>query len=162
MLNLDLEDAADRKQVNKILKAWFANRVLETKEREDEHRNKRPFVVPGSWNDGTDSATVAPFPAPAPISSAEKDALKTRGFADADIFDMAPQRARAILENPNRTATSERFRVIGPTSAQCLICQRADGEVRLIKDVTRPGTRPEPLHPGCAPEWFKDDDEAPG
>jgi hypothetical protein len=49
MLDLDLEDEADRKQLKQILKTWFANHVLTTKEGQDDNRNKRMFVVPGAW-----------------------------------------------------------------------------------------------------------------
>jgi len=49
VLSLDLEDRADRKQVKQILKTWFANGVLTTKNRKDEKRRPRVYVVPGHW-----------------------------------------------------------------------------------------------------------------
>src|SRR5215831_5020150 len=59
MLDLDLEDEADRKQLNKILKTWFANRVLTTKEGQDDNRNRRMFVVPGAWADAEQGSPTA-------------------------------------------------------------------------------------------------------
>ena len=56
VLDLDLEDEADRKQVKNILKTWFANGVLAVKLEKDEGRHKRAYVVPGNWADeGCDS-----------------------------------------------------------------------------------------------------------
>jgi hypothetical protein len=51
VLDLDLDEEADNKQVKEILKAWFANGVLKTEDRKDEKRRPREFVVPGNWND---------------------------------------------------------------------------------------------------------------
>jgi AAA domain len=51
VLNLDLDDEADNKQVKEILKTWFANGVLATEKRKDEARRERVFVVPGHWVD---------------------------------------------------------------------------------------------------------------
>jgi hypothetical protein len=50
-LKLDSDDRGDRKKVSAILKTWFDNGVLATEEREDEHRHKKDFVIPGPWND---------------------------------------------------------------------------------------------------------------
>jgi hypothetical protein len=56
VLDLDLEDEADRKQVKDILKTWFANGVLAVKLEKDEARHERAYVVPGNWADeGCDS-----------------------------------------------------------------------------------------------------------
>jgi hypothetical protein len=51
VVGLDLDDEADRKQVNSMLKTWFGNGVLITKNAKDEHRKARPYVVPGNWNE---------------------------------------------------------------------------------------------------------------
>jgi AAA domain len=51
VLDLDLEDEADRKQVKDILKTWFANGVLAVKLEKDEARHERAYVVPGNWAD---------------------------------------------------------------------------------------------------------------
>jgi hypothetical protein len=56
VLELDLEDDADRKQIKEILKTWFGNGVLDTEKRQDEARHERTFVVPGNWNE--EAATV--------------------------------------------------------------------------------------------------------
>jgi|RhiMetdeSRZDD1v2_1073273.scaffolds.fasta_scaffold650222_3 hypothetical protein len=44
------QDKADRLTIKASLAAWFANGVLATKLRKDEHRNERVFVVPGDGN----------------------------------------------------------------------------------------------------------------
>jgi hypothetical protein len=49
VLDLDLEDEADRKQVKDILKTWFANGVLDVKPQKDGTRHERTYVVPGNW-----------------------------------------------------------------------------------------------------------------
>jgi hypothetical protein len=49
VLDLDLDDEADRKQVKDILKTWFANGVLEVKPQKDGTRHERAYVVPGNW-----------------------------------------------------------------------------------------------------------------
>jgi hypothetical protein len=55
VLGLDPSDEADKKQIKAILKKWFADGVLDTKERYDEQQRKnRPFVVPGNWNEQPD------------------------------------------------------------------------------------------------------------
>jgi hypothetical protein len=51
VLDLDLNDEADLKQVKNILKTWFANGVLDVKPRKDETRHERNYVVPGNWAD---------------------------------------------------------------------------------------------------------------
>jgi AAA domain/Bifunctional DNA primase/polymerase, N-terminal len=51
VLDLDLNDEADLKQVKNILKIWFANGVLDAKPRKDETRHERNYVVPGNWAD---------------------------------------------------------------------------------------------------------------
>lgn len=51
VLNLDLDDEADLKQVKNILKAWFANGVLDVKPQKDGTRHERNYVVPGNWAD---------------------------------------------------------------------------------------------------------------
>jgi hypothetical protein len=63
VLDLDPSDDADRKQIKAILKKWFANGVLDTKKRLDEHREMRPFVVPGNWNEApTEEQTAGAAP----------------------------------------------------------------------------------------------------
>jgi hypothetical protein len=42
---------AGRRRINKILKSWFAEGVLTTVTRMDEHRKEREFVVPGNWTE---------------------------------------------------------------------------------------------------------------
>jgi hypothetical protein len=44
VLDLDPSDEADKRQIKAILKKWFANGVLDTKERLDEKRMPRPFA----------------------------------------------------------------------------------------------------------------------
>jgi isoleucyl-tRNA synthetase len=51
VLNLDLDDEAERKQVKDVLKVWFANGVLEVKLRKDGTRHERNYVAPGNWAD---------------------------------------------------------------------------------------------------------------
>jgi hypothetical protein len=51
VLDLDLNDEADLKQMKNILKTWFANGVLDVKPRKDETRHERNYVVPGNWAD---------------------------------------------------------------------------------------------------------------
>lgn len=48
VLDLDLEDEADRKQVKDVLKVWFANGVLDVKPQKDGTRHERNYVVPGN------------------------------------------------------------------------------------------------------------------
>jgi hypothetical protein len=56
VLDLDLDDEADRRQVKDIIKTWFANGVLEVKPQKDGTRHERAYVVPGNWTDeGCDS-----------------------------------------------------------------------------------------------------------
>jgi len=96
---------------------------------------------------------------PAFITAAMKEELKRRGFSNDDIFAMTPQRAHDILADPNCTAATERYRVVGDAPAQtaCLICNRTDG-VKLIKDPRR-GGQAKPLHLlQCAGKWFESDD----
>jgi AAA domain len=46
-----LDTTKDRGLLNRILKTWFANGVLATEERFDNHRKPHLFVIPGSWNE---------------------------------------------------------------------------------------------------------------
>jgi len=51
---------------------------------------------------------------------------------------------------------SERFRTIGKApGSHCMHCHSADGEVLRIRDRWQTGSKPEPLHPECAPAWFR-------
>ena len=47
-LNLEPGDPGDRKRLNAILEAWFANGVLATERRKDKNRHEREYVVPGT------------------------------------------------------------------------------------------------------------------
>ena len=59
VLDLDPSDEADKRQIKAILKKWFANGVLDTKDRYDEQQRKnRPFVVPGNWNEAPAGETM--------------------------------------------------------------------------------------------------------
>jgi hypothetical protein len=51
VVGLDIDDEAGVAQVKAILKEWFKNGVLATETREDSNRMKRPFVIPGAWNE---------------------------------------------------------------------------------------------------------------
>jgi hypothetical protein len=56
------------------------------------------------------------------------------------------------------TKPTGRFRKVDdkpllPNSA-CICCQQSTGEVWLITDRKRPGTKAQPLHEACAPKWF--------
>jgi hypothetical protein len=46
-----LDATKDRGLLNRILKTWFANGVLATEERFDNHRKPHLFVIPGSWDE---------------------------------------------------------------------------------------------------------------
>jgi hypothetical protein len=48
---LGLDPEADRKKLNAILRAWYANGVLAVEPRKDGLRHERQFVVPGNWNE---------------------------------------------------------------------------------------------------------------
>jgi hypothetical protein len=63
VLDLDPSDEADKRQIKAILKKWFANGVLDTKDRYDEQQRKtRPFVVPGNWNEAAPTDATAEPP----------------------------------------------------------------------------------------------------
>jgi len=168
MLHLDLDDEADRKQVSKILKTWFANRVLTTKEGQDDNRVKRDFVVPGNW---ADAEQAAPTP--------ERDVLHSdgggiafmltrkvkvqlreqRGLTDKQIFNLTPQQAIDILNN-GRTVTKwgVTFTVLGPADpdATCLYCKSAEPDTTGGVVNTNHGT----LHEECAAAWISNQDKA--
>jgi hypothetical protein len=95
------------------------------------------------------------------ITAAMKQDLKARGFSDAEVFDMKPERARAILADEGRNADTERFSVVGEVMQNdtCVMCGKPDG-VRLLKD-SRTGGEPKPLHLRCAREWFDSKDVPP-
>jgi hypothetical protein len=44
-------DPKDLARVKEILRTWLKNKVLVKDEREDEHRKKRTFVIPGKWSE---------------------------------------------------------------------------------------------------------------
>jgi hypothetical protein len=61
VLDLDISEEADLKQIKTILKTSFANGVLATAERKDEgQRKKRTFVVPENWKDAEQDAGAPP------------------------------------------------------------------------------------------------------
>jgi hypothetical protein len=140
MLDLDISDDADRKQLKSILKKWFANGVLDTKERYDEQqRKKRPCVVPGNWKE-------------APADGED-------GEPDAEPIKTTPQ---GYHRDPNgRPLTKDGYEVVGPEpdGTACAQCRKAEGTVYLIRD-PRPveaGSSPfkaETLHEDCAKAWF--------
>jgi hypothetical protein len=60
VLNINVVPGADNKpedlaRIKQILKIWFKNKVLKTEHREDEHRHKKQFVVPGPWSNSETS-----------------------------------------------------------------------------------------------------------
>jgi hypothetical protein len=69
-----------------------------------------------------------------------------------------PDAANDILARAQRNdaAGEPRFRVIGDCEAQtiCLQCQKT-GNVKRIKDASRPGSQSETLHETCAEAWFE-------
>jgi hypothetical protein len=54
---LSIEGSKDR--VKKILKIWFANGVLATERRNDDHRKEKVFVIPGDWNENQGKSDAA-------------------------------------------------------------------------------------------------------
>jgi hypothetical protein len=59
VLGLDLDIDGNKKRLKKILTIWFDNGVLATEQREDEHRKKKAFVIPGDWNEGQDEGNAS-------------------------------------------------------------------------------------------------------
>jgi len=112
--------------------------------------------------EGADQGAEPSAGIPFMITIAMKEELKRRKFTDEDIFAMRPERARAILADASRNATTERFRVIGKALVgdACLICFGTE-DVKLIKDKRDADTEPKPLHLQCAKEWFDSNDTLP-
>jgi hypothetical protein len=52
-LDLDVTDPASAGKVKRISKTWIKNGVLAIDEREDDHRKKRKYVIPGQLKDPT-------------------------------------------------------------------------------------------------------------
>jgi hypothetical protein len=51
-LKLNINDQANTAKIKQIIKAWIKNGVLAIDEREDDHRKKRKYVIPGRLKDG--------------------------------------------------------------------------------------------------------------
>ena len=54
VLKINAVPGADNKsedlaRIKQILKTWYKNKVFKIESREDEHRHKKQFVVPGPW-----------------------------------------------------------------------------------------------------------------
>jgi hypothetical protein len=54
--HLRLDPEADRKKLNAILRAWYANGVLAVEARKDGLRHERQYVVAGNWNEDPGAA----------------------------------------------------------------------------------------------------------
>jgi hypothetical protein len=54
--HLRLAPEADRKKLNAILRAWYANGVLAVETRKDGLRHERQYVVAGNWNEDPGAA----------------------------------------------------------------------------------------------------------
>jgi hypothetical protein len=52
-LNLNLANKADLAQTKRILKTWIGNGVLAIDTRDDDHRKKRDYIIPGRLKDCT-------------------------------------------------------------------------------------------------------------
>jgi hypothetical protein len=112
---------------------------------------------PGTASPQSDGGGIPAF-----IPASQKEELKRRGFTDDDVFEMKPERARDILADPNRTAASERYRVVGdaPAGSACSLCFGIDGSVKMVEDTER-GGKAEPLHPDHAKEFFETEEPEP-
>lgn len=56
ILELDIEDKADREKLKRLVKTWVANGVLETFEGMDDRRRERTFVRPGKTSFNSEAA----------------------------------------------------------------------------------------------------------
>ena len=56
-LKLNINSPADTAKIKQIIKTWIRNGVLAIEEREDDHRKKRNYVVPGKLKDGVTRTT---------------------------------------------------------------------------------------------------------
>jgi hypothetical protein len=54
--HLGLDPRADRKKLNAILRAWYANGVLAAEIQRRGCATSGKYVVPGNWNDDPDAA----------------------------------------------------------------------------------------------------------
>jgi AAA domain len=54
-LKINLADDAGRARIKRVLKTWTMNGVLATEVRHDRNRNKCEFVMPGNWNEASET-----------------------------------------------------------------------------------------------------------
>jgi len=115
---------------------------------------ERPRIVPKA------AMTAAPV---APIAAWEMDELKQRGFTPDDVFGMYPERARAILADPDRNKLTEKYGKGGdaPPETICRVCKKPGAKYFSDPDPTA-GMREEgggrgswALHLGCCPRFFE-------
>src|SRR5262249_8397061 len=100
----------------------------------------------------------------APIAAWEMDELKTRGFTPDDLFAMSPERARAILADPESNKLTETYGKgdDAPPDTLCRVCKQPGA--RLFSEPRDPlaGQREDyvgggsyALHLACCPRFFK-------
>src|SRR5215831_2524007 len=91
------ENRPSRPSYRLAVKGWDATAGVHTKDGEP-HDDDAPAPPP------TAKKTASSV---APITAWEMDQLKTRGFLPDDLFGMSPERARAILADPERNKLTE-------------------------------------------------------
>jgi len=105
----------------------------------------------------TNVKTAQDAPPAEPITAAEMDELRQRGFSGNDLFDMNPKRAREIIADPRYDNMPERFRVGPKTAEPCPICDKTGA--RMITSIARRETVA--LHLRCAALYYEDETSAP-
>jgi hypothetical protein len=100
-------------------------------------------------------------PAAEPLLSWEIDQLKTRGFTPDDLFEMNPERARAILADPKSTKLSEKYGqgADAPPETLCRVCKKPGARFFSAPIDPLMPSRPRlvlsyPLHLEHCPEFF--------
>jgi hypothetical protein len=85
---------------------------------------------------------------------------KANGNGESENGELFAQPApMPASKSKSKPAPLPRFRVIADCGQDtiCLVCRKADGNVKRIKDSHQVGSQTETLHEACAPQWFKDD-----
>jgi hypothetical protein len=169
VLDLDPDDEADKKRIKAILKKWFANGVLTTAERKDEHRHAKKFVVPGNWREQPDDDQepvrhpdvqgAAKVPQGAAALALPEASSSPRHPTSIGVRGDAPQcRSRqgdAAPASDQGAAQGGALEVIGvePDGTVCSQCGMSTGTVYLIRDPFK-GATSEPVHEDCVKAWF--------
>lgn len=153
---------ATRKTLTEAMKRLFAAKKIRV-QTEGPASRQRSKIVELLSSSGADKTEDSNTPSNTPSNTLPTPSNGLSTHTPHTPHSVGRGRGRLEATTPSNTgkkdrppSEEDRFRVVGdtPHGTACVWCHRADAGVRKIRDADIVGSKPEPLHPQCAPLWF--------